>query len=637
MCGIAGFSGQFDAALLDRMSASLSHRGPDDAGALVMERYSVGLAHRRLAIIDLSPAGHQPMWDEANIAAIVFNGEIYNYRELRDQLLSQGCRFRGHSDTEVLLNLYMQEGEAMLDRLNGIFAFAIWDSRDQSLFVARDGMGVKPLYFAETERGFLFASELKALLREAAVSRELDPLAIQHYLTYLWCPAPRTMLRAVKKLAPGCAMRIRRHRVERLWQFYDLPYDQPLSTMSAEDAVGEVRACLREAVRRQMVADVPVGAFLSGGLDSSAVVAMARDYSPSGRLPCFTIGFKGHVARSEGFTPDLPYAQKVAKHLGVDLHTIYVGPEMIDRLGDMIDHLDEPQADPAPLNVLFISHLARSQGIKVLLSGAGGDDLFTGYQRHYALDHENYVQWLPLSARRYLARRGGQLPASNPITRRVGRLLRYAHLDGDPRIASYFFWSAPDLTRSLFSQTFVQQLVGADPAQPLLSSLERLPADVPALNRMLYLEGKHFLADHNLNYTDKMSMAEGVEVRVPLLDRDLVSLAARLPLAYKQRGKVGKWIFKKAMEGTLPPDVIYRPKTGFGAPLRHWLRHELRDVVEDLLSEASLGRRGIFDPQAVHALVANDRAGRVEAAYPIFALMCIELWCRRFIDADSAV
>jgi len=339
------------------------------------------------------------MWDSENVAAIVFNGEIYNYRELRAELIALGYRFRGHSDTEVLLNLYRQEGEGMLGRLNGIFAFAIWDSRDQSLFVARDGIGVKPLYFTETERGFLFASELKALLLESTVSRELDPVAIQHYLTYLWCPAPRTMLRAVRKLEPGHAMRIRHHRIERTWQFYDRPYDQPLAPLAVEEAVSEVKACLRQAVQRQMIADVPVGAFLSGGLDSSAVVAMARDYVPSGRLPCFTIGFKGHVARDEGFVADLPYAQKVAKHLGVDLHTIHVGPEMIGHLEDMIYHLDEPQADPAPLNVLFISRLAREQGIadsgfRVVVN-SGPDAGQSVFHLHYHLIGGRQMAWPP--------------------------------------------------------------------------------------------------------------------------------------------------------------------------------------------------------------------------------------------------
>jgi asparagine synthase (glutamine-hydrolysing) len=637
MCGIAGFFGSFEPALLERMNASIAHRGPDDAGTLWLEGPGIGLAHRRLSIIDLSPTGHQPMWDTDERVSIVFNGEIYNFHELRQELNARGYQFKGRSDTEVLLNLYRAEGDAMLGRLNGIFAFAIWDRETQTLLLARDGVGVKPLYYTETRLGFLFASEIKALLQEPSVSRTLDPLAVQSHLTYLWCPAPRTLLREVKKLEPGHAMRIRARRIEKRWQYYDLPYGQVIEPISVDTAVEQVRSSLRCAVARQMVADVPVGAFLSGGLDSSAVVAMAREHVTDERLACFTIGFKGDVARQEGMIEDLPYAQEVARHLDVDLHTIHVGPEMIDQLTEMVTHLDEPQADPAPLNVLFISRLARQHGIKVLLSGAGGDDLFTGYHRHFALLHERYLDWLPAAMRKRLSRMARHFPSRNPVARRIGRLLRYSDLSDDERIASYFFWISSDELARLYAPGLRASLLGESPAAPLLETLKQLPVDTPRLNRMLYLEGKHFLTDHNLNYTDKMSMAAGVEVRVPLLDPDLVGLAARLPVEFKQRGRTGKWIFKKAMEGILPHDVIYRPKTGFGAPLRYWLRHELRGVVEDVLSESSLQSRGLFDPAAVRDLVQADRAGRVDAAYPIFALICVELWCRSFIDRTVSV
>lgn len=632
MCGIAGFFGRFDPDLLDRMGGLLAHRGPDDSGTLWIRDHGVGLSHRRLSIIDLSPGGHQPMWDATGTVAIVFNGEIYNYRQLRNELVEAGYRFKGLSDTEVLINLYLHEGEAMLSRLDGIFAFAIWDTRDASMLLARDGVGVKPLYYAQYDRGVIFASELKALLAEPGLSRELDPQAIQYYLTYLWCPAPHTMLRHVQKLEPGHALRLREARVTNRWQYYDLPYNQPIAQLSEADAVAALRTTLRASVESQMVADVPVGAFLSGGLDSSAVVAMAKDYSGSGQLPCFTIGLRGATDGWEGMVDDLPYARRVAEHLGVDLHVVYAGPEMIEDLQNMIYHLDEPQADPAPLHVLFISRLAREMGIKVLLAGTGGDDLFTGYRRHYALQQERYLTWLPAALRRGLSRISSGVPPLTPLLRRVARALRYIDLPEQERIASYFYWIGPAAVTRLYGPALAGSLRDATPAAPLLATLAKLAPTTPALNRMLYLEGKHFLADHNLNYTDKMSMAAGVEVRVPLLDPALVALAARLPLAFKQRGKVGKWVFKRAMEGILPQDVIYRPKTGFGAPLRRWLRHELRDVVENVLSEHSLRSRGLFDPSEVRNLVEADRAGRVDAAYTVFALICIELWCRTFLD-----
>jgi asparagine synthase (glutamine-hydrolysing) len=636
MCGIAGFLGNFGQGLLDEMSSTIAHRGPDDTGTYRDPERGIGLAHRRLSIIDLSPAGHQPMWDTNKRAVIVFNGEIYNYRELRSDLINSGVRFRSHSDTEVLLNLYLRDGESMLSRLNGIFAFAIWDAKTDSLFLARDGLGVKPLYYAQTSKGFLFASEMKALLKDSGVAKDIDPLAVISYLTYLWCPAPHTMLECVKKLEPGHGMRVRGGSIERVWGFYDLPYQQAVNPISVQDAVNQVQQTLRQAVQRQMVADVPVGAFLSGGLDSGAVVAFAREFAGSARLQCFTIGFNGPGANEEGMTEDLPYAQRLARHLDVDLNTIYVGPEMVNHLEKMIYHLDEPQADPAPLNVLFISELARSSGIKVLLSGAGGDDIFTGYRRHYALMQEKYWAWMPGSARSRIRRFAERLPLNKPASRRFAKAFRYADLEGDERIASYFYWSPPHLVSRLCKPVLENNDSPHSATSLLISSLARIPTSTPRLNRMLYLESKHFLADHNLNYTDKMSMAAGVEVRVPLLDPDMISLAARLPVGYKQRGRTGKWIFKKAMEPYLPRDVIYRPKTGFGAPLRYWLRNPLRPVVDDVLSKESLQRRGIFDPSEVCNLIAMDRVRKTDGAYTIFALMCVELWCRIFIDGAGA-
>jgi asparagine synthase (glutamine-hydrolysing) len=630
MCGIAGFSGGFDPALLQRMNDSIAHRGPDDAGVWHDAGLGIGFAHRRLSIIDLSALGHQPMWDVKRQVVIVFNGEIYNYRELRAELVSAGYSFGTQTDTEVLLNLYLRDGTAMLAQLNGIFAFAIYDVQSGSMFIARDQLGIKPLYYAQPNDGLVFASELKALLQEPSIPAAIDAGAVKHYLTYLWCPAPQTMLTAVKKLEPGYAMIVRRGRIARTWRYYDLPYLQPLTHVTETDAIAAVTAHVREAVRRQMVADVPVGAFLSGGLDSSAVVAFAREFSTGHKMQCFTIGFNGSAARAEGMTEDLPYARRVASHLGVDLHTIQIGPEMVGQLEEMIYHMDEPQADPAPLNVLFISRLARQHGIKVLLSGAGGDDIFTGYRRHYALSQEKYWGWLPQPIRHSLERVTGRLPTSNPTARRIRKAFAFAGASSDARLAGYFSWGHPADHVKLYGPTLMAHADAAD--GPLIDTLNNLPADTPALNRMLYLEGKHFLADHNLNYTDKMAMAEGVEVRVPLLDPDLVALAARLPLNYKQRGAVGKWIFKKAMEPYLPRDVIYRPKTGFGAPLRHWLQHELRPILEDTLSTASLEARGLFNPEGVQRLAHYDRIGKVDGSYTLFSMICIETWCRIFID-----
>jgi asparagine synthase (glutamine-hydrolysing) len=635
MCGIAGFSGSFKEELLGRMARAIAHRGPDDSGISFLREEGIGLAHRRLSIIDLSSAGHQPMWSEDHSVGITYNGEIYNYRELRKELLDDGFAFRGNSDTEVLLQLYRRDGEEMLARLNGIFAFAIWDGVRRSLFLARDHLGVKPLYWSQMPGGFLFASELKALLQCPEVDRALDLRSVDFHLHYLWSPSPHTVLAHVKKVEPGCALLVRAGRVERSWRFWDLPYDQPLEPPDVDGLAEAVRRQLAISVRRQMVADVPVGAFLSGGLDSSSVVAFASEAVGKETLRCFTIGFTDEVALREGMAEDLPYAERVAEHFGVRLDTIWVGPEMLEELPRMLFHLDEPQADPAPINALLICRLAREQGMKVLLSGAGGDDIFTGYRRHTARVREPLWSWLPQPLRRALSVAAERLPIGSEPIRRVSRAFRYADLDGDERLLSYFRWVPRGMVDELYSPELRSSLAPGSASQPLLDALSRLPAGTPDLHRMLYLEGKFFLADHNLNYTDKMAMASGVEVRVPLIDPDLVALAARIPPQLKQRGQSGKWIFKKAMEPLLPREVIHRRKVGFGAPLRHWLRGPLRPIVDDVLSEASLARRGLFDARGVRTIVEGNRAGRIDASYALFTLICMELWCRIFLDPPT--
>jgi len=655
MCGIVGVQGDFPDNLLKRMTDSVAHRGPDGEGALwidVPNEARTGLGHRRLAIIDLSAAGCQPMVlrqpDEGKETALtlVFNGEIYNYRELRAELTAEGHRFTTQTDSEVLLHLYERDGFDMLGRLNGIFAFAIHDARTRgrpggvdrgALFLVRDQVGVKPLYFASTPQGFLFASEIKALLCHPAIARDVDPLALHQMLAYLWTPAPRTMLRAVRKLEPGCAMLVHRGIVVRHWRYYRLPYDGSRDARARAVIAADLNARLARAVRRQLIADVPVGAFLSGGLDSSAVVAMMRRAQPDQRIQCFCISF-GDDVDGEGNPADLPYARRVAKHLNVDLEEIRIEANSIDRLEEMVGLLDEPQADPAPINALFIAERARAMGIPVLLSGAGGDDIFSGYRRHRALQFERWWAWLPQAARgaiqsaasgAALGRGKGQ---GGVIGRRLTKMFAHAGEDAERRLIAYFWWSPERLRRNLYSADFAAQIGAADPAEPLQASLAEIPAEHDPLQRMLFLETRHFLADHNLNYTDRAGMSAGVEVRVPLLDLDLIAFAAKIPTSMKQTRSEGKSIFKEAMRGMLPQDVVYRPKSGFGAPLRRWLRHELCALVEVTLNPAVISRRGFFDPRAVRALIDDDRQGRIDGSYTIFALMCFELWCRRFID-----
>lgn len=630
MCGIAGFLGDFGSDVLFEMVASLTHRGPDDLGYEWQPEQGLGLGHTRLSIIDLTAAGQQPMWDEAGRYCIVYNGEIYNYRELRRELAEEGQAFRSTSDTEVLLHLYRRLGPDMLRRLDGIFAFALWDGERRELLVARDGMGVKPFYYTSNRQGFAFASELKALTLPGISGREIDTDAISHYLTFLWSPAPSTPLRDVRKLEPGYAMLVGPEGVRRTWCHYDLPYGNAKSAEGEEALAAELRQTLDRAVGQQMVSDVPVGAFLSGGLDSSAVVSFARHYAPGGRIQCFTISSNNRDSVRDGRTEDLPYATRVAEHLDVDLDVVPVASDMAQDLDWMLYHLEEPQPDLAALNVGYIAKRARESGYKVLLSGAGGDDLFTGYRRHRALLLERWWQWLPQWARRHISQVTATLPKNIPLWRRLAKAFQYMYLDGDRRLVSYFYWLDPGKVNMLFSRDIAPEPSG--PPNALLGSLGRLPADADPLDRMLYLDAKHFLADHNLNYTDKLSMAAGVEVRVPILSPHMVELASRVPDRLKQRGAVGKYIFKRSMEGILPKDVIYRPKGGFGVPLRSWLRGSLRGLVDETLSPENLSKRGLFDVRSVRELVEADRAGKVDGAFTILSLICIERWARLFVD-----
>lgn len=692
MCGILGFSGCFESAALGTGLNALAHRGPDDSGIFVDEAHRVGMAHARLSILDLSPTGHQPMQGADGGVVLVFNGEIYNFCELREELEGKGHHFRGHSDTEVLLKLYLDRGKEMLPSLNGIFAFALWDGRNRSLLIARDGLGVKPLYYAQATAGVAFASEIKALLHLVSDTRELDTAALYRYLSFLWCPGEGTPLKLVRKLTPGEAMVVRDGQITRRWIWYRLPVfrggrgsKEPIfpvrraagrddgasrftssfprpgpqscrailpdtlrangnllrqicpkgrgvlegANLSLAESVAGVEFYLRQAVQRQMIADVPLGAFLSGGLDSSSVVAFARELNPD--LHCFTIEVTGGA--EEGTTDDLPFARRVAEHLKVPLEVVRIdAARMAQDLEGMVSQLDEPLADPAPLNVLYISKLAREHGMKVLLSGAGGDDLFTGYRRHRALMAERYWSWLPRPVRSGLERLTMSLDQRNAWGRRLRKIFQGAALDGDARLVSYFVWSRREDLLALYTPEFRAALGEAEAAAPMLEFLAELPGAASPLDRMLALEQRFFLADHNLIYTDKMSMATGVEVRVPFLDLDLVAFAARIPGRFKQHGLEGKWVLKKAMEPYLPQDVIYRPKSGFGAPLRRWMRYELRELLGDVLGEASLRRRGLFEPVAVRRLMAANDAGGVDASYTLLSLLCIELWCRRFVD-----
>lgn len=633
MCGIAGFLGAFDPSLLPMMGAALAHRGPDDGGLHFDGEAGIGFAHRRLAILDLSPAGHQPMRDQSGRFVICYNGEIYNFAELRDDLTQRGVRLKGTSDTEVLLELLARDGLSALARLNGIFALGLWDSKSRELHLVRDGMGVKPLYWTRTASGVAFASEIKALLVLPDLSRELDPVAAAAYLTYLYSPGERTMLAGVKKLAPGTCLTISPFGTERVTQFFRLPSPTPREMADAV-AIEGTRTLLSQAVGRQLVADVEVGAFLSGGLDSSAIVALARDHLSNGALPCFTIDYAAKAGDEQELVSDLPYARRAAEHLGVPLHEVRVGADMAHDFPALVEMLDEPQADPAALNNFYISRLARQMGIKVLLSGAGGDDLFTGYRRHQAAYADGVIGRLPAFLRQALAAGSVHLPLDRTLTRRLRKSLAHVGEDASGRVVRLFEWTAPEHAAELLTAVEDEAALAEAVRAPMVRAAGD-PALHSGVERALRLDQQFFLVDHNLNYTDKTGMAAGVEIRVPYLDNDMVAWAAQLPARAKLRSGQTKWILRKAMEGILPRDIIYRPKTGFGVPVRAWMRSEMRPMIDELLSPATVASRGLFDPTAVARLRRATDSGAIDGSYALLSMATIELWCRRFVDQPA--
>jgi asparagine synthase (glutamine-hydrolysing) len=633
MCGLGGYSLStkeiFLENILSEVIKKIIHRGPDHQGLYENKNFKIGLAHTRLSIQDISSNGHQPMISEDKKVVLVYNGEIYNFEDLRLDLKKKGKKFKSNSDTEVLLNLYLTEGQNMLSKLDGIFAFAIWDQRDRSLFLARDHFGVKPLYYTTEKENFFFASEIKGLFPFLKKNKNLNYDALNRYLTYLWCPGKETSLKSVYKLLPGEALIVSEGKIKKRWKWYtpSIFKQNPKKIMNKESAIKDTHDYLRKAVYRQMVSDVPVGAFLSGGLDSSAVVAFAREKNKN--IHCFTIESNGH---DKGDVDDLPYARKVAKHLSVPLDVVKVNPKKIaDNIENMIKILDEPIADPAALNVLYISQLARKNGIKVLLSGAGGDDLFTGYRRHNALMHEYLWSWLPLKVKSLISKTSLKISQKSNFYRRITKILKGIEFEGDDRIINYFTWNGTKDLENLFTSDFKYLLKNADASSTMKEHLKKIPEKISKLDRMLSLEQQFFLADHNLVYTDRMSMAVGVEVRVPFLDRELVEFAYNVPDQYKQRGTEGKWVLKKALKSYLPNDIIYRPKTGFGVPLRRWMKNELHEILCDTLSFKNLNNRGLFDPKAVWKLIENNDKGKIDASYTLFSLLCIEIWCRNYI------
>jgi len=610
------------------MTQLMAHRGPDGEGIKVFDGdVPAGLGNRRLAILDPSPAGAQPM-SYANRWWITYNGELYNFRELRLELELGGERFATECDTEVLLRMFVLHGPAMLERLNGIFAFAIWDDRERRLFLARDRLGVKPLYYTRADGWVAFASEIKPLL--PFIGRpELEPTALADFLTFLWVPDPKTAFRDIFKLPAGHYAWVDGRGLS-IAQYWDLRFEP--RRRREEEWRDELRTAVERAVQRQMVSDVPLGSFLSGGIDSSAIVAAMR--ATEERVSTWTIGFNREDLRHEIVPDDLRYARKVGAWFGTEYHEQILEPDILELLPKAIWHLEEPVADPAAITTYLICREARRE-MPVMLSGMGGDEIFAGYPRFLAFRLAQRLRGLPAPLRKGLER------AVDPLARpgRPGRLrgprrnlwkfMRAAGmdpLDGYLSFSSYY-------SRDELSELLVPGVVDSR-YDPLAAHRSYLMKDSGGdlLSRLLYVDAKTFLPCLNLTYTDKMGMAASVEVRVPLLDDEIVRLAAEMPSDLKLRGLRRKYIFKRSQEGVLPREIIRRRKAGFGAPVRSWLVGQLTPLVADLLAPQTLLDRGFVDPAVVAHLQAENSAGRADNSLRLYALLTLELWCQTFLD-----
>jgi asparagine synthase (glutamine-hydrolysing) len=649
MCGISGVVNCGNREVLARMTHVQSHRGPDDSG-LWEQRFPdgtyIGFGSRRLAILDLSPHGHMPMANEQGTVWITYNGEIYNFADLRRELESKGYHFQSDTDTEVVLHLYEEEGAECVKRLNGMFAFAICDLRQTApvVFLARDHFGVKPLYYWYRGRQMAFASEIKALLEVPGLDAEMDLEALHRYLTFLWVPGSKTMLRGIAKLPAGhCAtLRAGELKIERYWDL-KFPHRDHSFERSEADLIAEVRERFRHSVEAQMISDVPIGAFLSAGLDSSSIVALMAKATQQ-PVRTYTITFPEKYRLGESTIDDPRVPARLASALGCENEQIVVEPDVTQLLPMLTWHMDEPTADPALIPAYLVCREARKQAT-VLLSGVGGDELFAGYRKHVAHNWAQTYQRVPAGLRSVAERALLGLPSLRG-TRMKGsvRLAKKMARSGSLTPAEQFVMNGTYLDieqkADLYTDELGAEMDAYDPNVEHIAHFERV-RDADFLNQMLYLDTKVFMTTLNLTYNDKMSMASSVEVRVPFLDREFAEFVAwNVPPNLKLHGGLRpttKYIFREAMRDLLPQEVLEQPKAGFAAPVDYWLAHDLRDMVEDLLSETRVRERGLFNPATVRKLVDEQRSGAQDWSMQIWQLLTLEIWSSLFLDGGARV
>ena len=627
MCGIAGKfnfdpNRSIDRERLTAMTSVIAHRGPDADGFYVGA--GIGLGHRRLSIIDLS-TGDQPLANEDRTIWVIFNGEIYNFADVRIELEAHGHRFRTHSDTEVIVHAYEQWGDRAVDRFRGMFAFALWDEPKRRLLLVRDRLGVKPLYYSPTPAGVTFGSEIKALLEDPDVPRGWSADALDAYLTLQYVPSPSTMYRGVLKL-PAAHLLVAERGTVTVRRYWDLQFTGDGDPAREEEYLDRLDALVTESVRLRLVSDVPLGAFLSGGIDSSAVVASMAETCGADRVITTSVGF------DEGGFNELEHARTVARHLGVTQHEEIVRPEITDLLPALAWHLDEPFADSSAVPTYYVSKAARRH-VTVALSGDGGDELWAGYARHRVEQWELTArQWLGAAGGRIAGRLAGRLPLAVKGMRSI-RHLGLSPADACAQKHAYGLFEQ-DVRGSLYSRDFAHEVRHADPFAGFRDAYNACGSRDP-LDRALYVDVRTYLVDDILTKVDKMSMAVSLESREPLLDHKLLEFAASVPASLKLKNGQGKYLLRRLLERRVPKSIVDRPKQGFSAPIGEWLRGPLAPMVDSLLLDRRMRERGVFDHGAVAAMWREHRDGSQDHRHRLWSLVMLELWFRQFVDGEA--
>lgn len=641
MCGICGYITKQYKPNLDAMTDIMTHRGPDDRGVYLKKsnELNIGLGHRRLSIIDLSSAGHQPMANEDETIWIIFNGEIYNFLEIKPELIKNGHRFNSSTDTEVIIHAYEEWGEKCLEKFNGIFAFAIWDEKKKKLFVARDRLGVKPFYYFSDNDNFVFASEIKSILKSNIVKAEVNVEAIPYYLTFLWVPGPQTMFKNIFKLLSGHYLVWQDNKIE-IKQYWDIQSAKQFS--SSEKEIGKrLLNLLRQTIKKELISDVPLGSFLSGGIDSSIITTLMTE-SQTKPVNTFTINFSLNNKNVEGFPLDVTYSRILKQQLKEKLNyqEIFIQPNFVDLLPKIVWHLEEPIADPAAINTYLICKTAKDNGITVMLSGIGGDEIFAGYNRHIVHKIVYYCDKLHLRfALVGLKKIVNQITVLNnwpfvAVLRYLKKITKHFDLPPDRRYVGISSWLSKEECLNLLNNKTKKQVHQQNWQDIHLKFYNKHNLDY--LDRALYTDLKTFLADLNLTYTDKMSMATSVEVRVPLINPELVEFAFQIPSKLKLHSWITKHILKKTFQNILPKKIIKRSKIGFGAPIRSWF-NDLQDVIQENLNPEILKKQGYFDPKTVQLFLQKNAQGREDYNYQIWALLTFSLWHQIFIDKTRTI